>query len=48
MCDPCLFLNMPPNKALQMDPHASRFVVPVTQMEMQILKCIRLQILHYG
>ncbi len=23
MCDPCLFPTMPPNKALQMDPHAS-------------------------
>ncbi len=31
MCDPCLFPTMPPNKALQMDPHASRLVVPVTE-----------------
>ncbi len=26
MCVPCLFPTMPPNKALQMDPHASRLV----------------------
>ncbi len=31
MCDPCLFPTMPPNKALQMDPDASRLVVPVTK-----------------
>ncbi len=26
MCDPCLFPTMPPYKALQMDPYASRLV----------------------
>ncbi len=31
MCDPCLFPTMPPNKALQMDPHVSRLVRPVTE-----------------
>ncbi len=31
MCDPCLFPTMPPNKALQIDPHASRLVIPVTE-----------------
>ncbi len=32
MCDPCLFPTMPPNKALQMDPHASRLVTATNTM----------------
>ncbi len=32
MCDPCLFPTMPPNKALQMDPHASRLVTAANTM----------------
>ncbi len=31
MFDPCLFPTTHVNKALQMDPHVSRLVVPVTE-----------------
>ncbi len=33
MCDPWLFPTMPPNKALQMDPHASCLVTEYSAMQ---------------